>query len=292
MKKYTVLIVGGSGLIGERLKYHFKQLDYNVKILSRRKNAEFYWNPDQHKFDVSILNDVDYIVNLCGSRIDQKWTTKRKKEIYSSRIDTTSFLISHINSSTQKIKKYIGVSAIGYYNYNPILKNENSKQGNHFLSKICSDWEKQRLKIKNTPCCLLRIGVVLSKNGGMLKKLLFPFSMHLGASVGNGEQKISWIHIDDVCRMIIYCINNPNNGIFNCVSPNPVSNKEFSEKLAKALKKRIWLPNIPTYLLKMIFGEMATLILANLNISSKKIENSGFKFNFPKLDQALKDLIN
>ena len=292
MKKYTVLIVGGSGLIGQRLKYHFKKLNYNVKILSRSKSAEFYWNPEQEEFDVSILNDVDYIINLCGSRIDQKWTKKRKKEIYSSRVDTTSFLISHINSSKKKIKKYIGVSAIGYYNYNEILKNESSKQGNHFLSQICSDWEKQSLKIKNVSCCLLRIGVVLSKNGGMLKKLLFPFSMYLGASLANGKQKMSWIHIDDVCSMIIYCMKNTNNGIFNCVSPNPVSNKEFSEKLAKMLKKRIWLPNIPAYLLKIIFGEMATLMLGGLNVSSKKIEKSGFKFNFRKLDEALKDLID
>ncbi len=293
MNKHIVLIVGGSGLIGQNLKRHFELLNYNVRILSRKKNAKYYWNPEKNKFNVKALDNVDYVVNLCGSSIDKRWTKKIKKEIYDSRIKATKFLISKLNLHNQKIKKYIGVSAIGYYNYDELLKIESSEKGNHFLSKICFDWEQQTFTLtKNISFCVLRVGVVLSKKGGMLKKILFPFSIHLGSALGNGKQKISWIHIDDVCRMIIYCIENEKNEIFNCVSQNPVSNQEFSISLAKILNKKIWLPKIPAFLLKITFGEMATMILGNVNISSEKIEQSGFKFNFPKLSKALQNLIS
>ena len=292
MKKHTVLIVGGSGLIGQSLKSHFEKLSYNVRILSRQKKSKFYWNPEKKKFDDSALEKVDFVINLCGSSIEKKWTKKIKKEIYASRIIATSFLISKINLHHQKIKKYIGVSAIGYYSYDSLLKTESSKKGKHFLSTICSDWEGQANKLKNTSFCLLRVGVVLSKKGGVLQKLLCPFSIHLGAVLGNGKQKISWIHIDDGCRMIIFCVKHGKDELFNCVSPNPVSNKEFSISLAKVLKRKIWLPNIPSFMLKATFGEMFTMIVGSLNVSSKKIERSGFKFNFPKLSKALENLIN
>lgn len=290
MNKHTVLIVGGSGLIGQSLKSHFEQLSYNVRILSRQKKSKYYWNPKKNEFDNNALYDVDFVINLCGSSIDKRWTKNTKKEIYSSRINSTRFLIEKINSHNQKIKKYIGVSAIGFYNYGSLIKNENSKNGNHFLSQICYEWEKQTSKLNNIPFCLLRLGVVLSKKGGMLKKLLAPFSMNLGSGLGNGRQKISWVHINDVSRMIIYCIKHEKNEIFNCVSPNPVSNKEFSKSLAMILRKKKWLPNIPSFLLKIIFGEMSSMITGNLNVSSKKIEQSGFKFHFPQLNEALKNL--
>lgn len=292
MNKHSILIAGGSGLIGQNLKSHLETLNYEVKILSRQKKSKYYWNPEKNEFDLSSLDQVDYVVNLCGSSIDKRWTAKTKKEIYSSRINATNFLISKINSHPKKIKKYIGISAIGYYSYNELLKNENSKKGGHFLSKVCSEWEKQTYALNDIPFCILRVGVVLSKKGGMLKKLLFPFSMNIGSALGNGKQKVSWIHIDDVSRMIIYCIHHEKNQIFNCVSPDPVTNKEFSKTLANALRKKILLPNIPSFLLKIIFGEMSTMILGDLTVSSKKIEEAGFKFNFPKLSKALQNLIS
>lgn len=292
MNKHTILIAGGSGLIGQSLKQHFEILSYNVRILSRKKNSKYYWNPEKNEFNNKALENVDFVVNLCGSSIDKRWTKKTKKEIYESRIKATCFLISKLNLHNKKIKKYIGISAIGYYNYDSLLKNENSKKGSHFLSQICSNWEGQTYELKNISFCILRVGVVLSKKGGMLKKLLIPFSMNLGSTLGNGKQKVSWIHIDDVTRMINHCIEKEKHGIFNCVSPNPASNKEFSVSLAAVLRKKIWLPNIPSFLLKIIFGEMSSMILGDLNVSSKKIEESGFKFNYPKLSKALKNLIN
>jgi hypothetical protein len=133
---------------------------------------------------------------------------------------------------------------------------------------------------------------VLSAEGGMLKKLLFPFSLNLGASLGNGKQLMSWVHIDDVSRMIIHCIKMPNNEIFNCVSPQVITNEFFSKTFSKSLKKKIWLPNIPSVVLKLIFGEMSTMILGSINASSKKIEGTGFIFKFPKLKKAIEDLLN
>ena len=223
MKKHTVLIVGGSGLIGQRLKCHFEKINYEVRILSRKKKSKYYWDPVKKIIDREALDGVKYVINLCGNSIDRRWTKKRKKEIYLSRVNVTRFLIDKINSHNQKIEKYIGVSAIGYYNYDHLLKNEKSKNGDHFLAQVCSDWEAPISNQKKIPFCLLRLGVVLSNQGGMLKKLLLPFSLNLGSAIGSGQQKISWIHIDDVCRMVIHCIKNEENQIFNCVSPNPIS---------------------------------------------------------------------
>ena len=292
MKNYTVLIAGGSGLIGQNLKQHLERLNVTVRILSRKKNSKFYWNPKQKKIDEKALDQVDVVVNLCGLSVDRRWTKKNKFEILSSRIHSTDFLIYKLNQRDIKIKKYIGVSATGYYNYDGTLKTESSKQGDHYLSKVCSNWESQINKLNNTSFCLLRLGVVLSKEGGMLKKLLFPFSLNLGASLGSGKQLMSWVHIDDVSRMIIHCVKIPNNEIFNCVSPNVVTNEFFSKTFSKSLKKKIWLPSIPSALLKLIFGEMSTMILGSINASSKKIERTGFAFKFPKLKKAIEDLLN
>lgn len=292
MKNYTVLIAGGSGLIGQNLKHHLEKLDVTVRILSRKKKSKFFWNPKQKQIDEKALDQVDVVVNLCGLSVDRRWTKKNKFEILSSRIDSTDFLINKINQSKKNIKKYIGVSATGFYPYGETLKTESSKQGDHYLSKVCSSWECQVNKLNNTSFCLLRLGVVLSKEGGMLKKLLFPFSLNLGTSLGNGKQLMSWIHIDDVSRMIIHCIKIPNNDIFNCVSPHVVTNEFFSETFSKSLKKKIWLPNIPSALLKLIFGEMSSMILGSINASSKKIEGTGFTFKFPKLKKAIEDLLN
>lgn len=292
MKNYTVLIAGGSGLIGQNLKNHLEKLDVTVRILSRKKNSKFFWNPKQKQIDEKALDQVDVVVNLCGLSVDRRWTKKNKFEILSSRIDSTDFLINKINQSKKNIKKYIGVSATGFYAYDETLKTESSKQGDHYLSKVCSSWEYQVNKLNNTSFCLLRLGVVLSKEGGMLKKLIFPFSLNLGTSLGNGKQLMSWIHIDDVSRMIVHCIKIPNNEIFNCVSPNVVTNKFFSETFSKALKKKIWLPNIPSTVLKLVFGEMSSMILGSINASSKKIEGTGFTFKFPKLKKAIEDLLN
>ncbi len=292
MKKHTVLIVGGSGLIGQRLKYHFGKMNYDVRILSRKKKSKYYWDPVKKIIDREALYNVNYVINLCGSSIDRRWTKKRKKEIYLSRVNATSFLIDKINSHNQKIEKYIGVSAIGYYKYDHLLKNEKSEKGNHFLAHVCCDWEAPISKQTKIPFCLLRLGVVLSNQGGMLKKLLLPFSLNLGSAIGSGQQKISWIHIDDVCQMMIHCIKKEENQIFNCVSPNPISNEYFSKTLAKVLRKKMWKKNIPALILKIIFGEMSSMILENLTVSSKKIEATGFVFKFPDIEKALKDLIN
>lgn len=292
MRNYTVLIAGGSGLIGQNLKLHLEKLDFTVRILSRNKKSKFYWNPKQKKIDEKALDQVDVVVNLCGLSVDRRWTKKNKLEILSSRIHSTDFLIYKLNQRGEKIKKYIGVSATGYYNYDDTLKTESSNQGEHYLSKVCSSWESQINKLNNTSFCLLRLGVVLSKKGGMLKKLLLPFSFNLGTSMGNGKQLISWIHIDDVSRMIIHCMKIPNNEIFNCVSPNVVTNEFFSKTFSKTLKKKIWLPNIPSALLKLIFGEMSSMILGSINASSKKIEGTGFTFKFPKLKKAIENLLN
>ena len=279
-------------MIGQNLKQHLERLNVTVRILSRKKNSKFYWNPKQKKIDEKALDQVDVVVNLCGLSVDRIWTKKNKLEILSSRIHSTDFLIYKLNQRGERIKKYIGVSATGFYNYDETLKTESSKHGEHYLSKVCSSWESQINKLNNTSFCLLRLGVVLSKKGGMLKKLLLPFSFNLGTSMGNGKQLMSWIHIDDVSRMIIHCMKIPNNEIFNCVSPNVVTNKFFSETFSKSLKKKIWLPNIPSTVLKLIFGEMSSMILGSTNASSKKIEETGFEFKFPKLKKAIEHLLN
>ena len=298
----SILITGGTGLIGKKL---ISQLDfdlYNIIVLTRRKShikegIHFMnWDPDNNKLDLSQINDLDMIINLVGESIDKKrWTIKQKLNIYNSRIKTTQLLFSKIKELEILPKYIISASAIAIYKSNTKEpQKEESVFEDDYLARVVKDWEEENIKFKSLGIrtVILRIGIVLSNHGGILKKLFPIFKLGLGVPLGSGNQIMSWIHIDDLVRMILFCQKHHNiRGFINAVSPIPVSNSYFTNCLSKKLGV-IRYPSFvkaPAIIIKILFGEVANLIFNGKNVSSKKIENLKFKFLYKKLDDALID---
>ena len=298
----SILITGGTGLIGKKL---ISQLDfdlYNIIVLTRRKSyikegIHFMnWDPDNNKLDLSQINDLDMIINLVGESIDKKrWTKKQKLNIYNSRIKTTQLLFSKIKELEILPKYIISASAIAIYKSNTKEpQKEESVFEDDYLARVVKDWEEENIKFKSLGIrtVILRIGIVLSNHGGILKKLFPIFKLGLGVPLGSGNQIMSWIHIDDLVRMILFCQKHHNiRGFINAVSPIPVSNSYFTNCLSKKLGV-IRYPSFvkaPAIIIKILFGEVANLIFNGKNVSSKKIENLKFKFLYKNLDDALID---
>ena len=298
----SILITGGTGLIGKKL---ISQLDidlYNIIVLTRRKShikegIHFMnWDPDNNKLDLSQINELDTIINLVGESIDKKrWTKKQKLNIYNSRIKNTQLLFCKIKELEILPKYIISASAIAIYKSNTKeSQKEDSVLEDDYLARVVKDWEEENIKFKSLGIrtVILRIGIVLSNHGGILKKLFPIFKLGLGVPLGSGNQIMSWIHIDDLVRMILFCQKHHNiRGFINAVSPIPVSNSYFTNCLSKKLGV-IRYPSFvkaPAIIIKILFGEVANLIFNGKNVSSKKIENLKFKFLYKNLDDALID---
>ncbi|MBI2257691.1 MAG: TIGR01777 family protein [Flavobacteriia bacterium] len=297
----TVLISGASGLIGKNLSKHLIINGYNVISLSRNLSQNtnvktFFWNVEKNIIDVNAFRTIDYIIHLAGENIgDKRWSDKRKKVLLESRIHSTNLLLSEIKKQNIKLKAFISASAIGYYGSitsNKIF-DENDSPSNDFLGTICQKWENavdefQKLGIRTVK---IRTGVVFSKKGGALEKMIQPIKLGLVSALGTGKQYIPWIHIDDLCKIYAKAIEDDSiNGVYNAVAPEHVNNVELTKVLAITLKKAYFLPNIPSFLIRLIFGQRATLLLKGSRVSSKKIISTGYQFNFPNINSALTDL--
>lgn len=294
-----ILISGGTGLVGKRLSKMLLNKGHDVKILSRKKsNAQNFvrWDIDQNYIDPKALEGIDAIIHLAGEGIaDKLWTAKRKIEIIESRVKSTKLLYNALsNSTSHNVKTFISSSAIGYYSErgDELLK-EHDAAAKDFLGTTCLAWENEVDRIGNLGIrtVKLRTGIVLSLEGGALKQMITPFKFNIGSALGNGQQWMSWIHINDLCEMYLYALENSNlEGAYNAAAPEPVRNTEFSKTLAKVLQKAYWAPNVPAFVLKLIFGEMSSVVLGSTRVSADKILNTGFKFNFNNLEKALINL--
>lgn len=294
-----ILITGASGLIGARLTSRLLDKGYQVAHLGRSKKSgevqSFVWNPAKGTFDAEAMNGVDVVINLAGAGVaDKRWTAKRKQMILDSRIDSVNLLAEMVKDST--VETVIGASAIGYYGMSTDQESfeESHAPGSDFLSQVTHAWEKTYTQIEDQGKRLvnLRIGIVLAKEGGALQAIVKPIRYFAGAPLGDGKQMLSWIHIEDLCEMFLYAIENKHvNGVYNAVSPNPVSNKQITKTVAKEIKRPILLPFVPAFALKMVLGEMASIVLGGSVVSSKKIEASGFNFSFSEIEEALHDLL-
>lgn len=289
----TILITGGTGLVGQLLASKLSAKNYTVRILTRTpiNEGEFAWDISKNYIDEKAFQNVDYIIHLAGAGIaDKRWTTKRKKEIIDSRTKSTKLLFKKIRKRNIQLKGFISASAIGYYGAitsNRIFK-EIDVSANDFLGRVCQLWEKSVLEFNRItiPTTILRIGIVLSKNGGALKKMKTPII----TPIANGKQFLPWIHIEDLTDMFIFAIENNLTGIFNAVAPEKQTSYSFSKLLAKKTKK-LFLPiGVPTFLLKLIFGEMSIILTTGSRVSSKKINDAGFQFTYEKLESSLDNL--
>jgi uncharacterized protein (TIGR01777 family) len=298
-----ILITGGSGLVGSALSEKLEKLGYQVYHLSRSSSnatsySTFSWDISRGLIEQGAFEEMSHIVHLAGAGVaDKKWTQDRKKELAASRIDSANLLFDHLKRSEHKIKSFISASAIGIYGFDTggILQTEDRIQlGDDFLATLTKKWEAAADQFQDLGARVVkvRIGLVLSKKGGLLEKLVPVTRLGLGAAFGSGEQYMSWIHIDDLVDIIVRAIENAElEGAYNAVAPNPVTNKEFIATLAGVLNKPYFLPGIPKFVLKLGLGELSSALTGGNRVSSEKITKAGYEFHFKELENALKDLL-
>ena len=294
-----ILITGASGLIGTRLTEMLVKLGHEVSHLGRTKKEDkvpsFLWNVDRGIIDDQALKGVDTVIHLAGAGVaDHRWTKKRKQEILESRTRSTALLARYL-AQNQNVKTVVSASAIGYYGFGLTDKEfvEESNPGNDFLAQVVKTWEGEVDNIQNKRVVKLRIGIVLSEKGGALKEMMLPIRWGLGTPLGTGKQYISWIHLDDLCRMFVKAVENSSmNGVYNATGPYAVTNFELTRAIAKALHKPLWLPSTPAFVLSILVGEIADIVVNGSVVSSKKIQQTGFEFLHQTLDKALKDLLD
>lgn len=302
MKKKVVLITGASGLIGNHLSKLLDDNNFEVNHLVRNKVSDskykqFIWNVKEDFIEEEALVKSDIIIHLAGAGIaDKPWTVERKKEIIDSRVLGTDFLLKNLSSINKKLDVFVAASAIGFYGLNSVGRpfEETDKHDLGFLGDCCFQWENASSKA--TEICaklsIIRIGIVLAKEGGALPKLVQPIKYFVGSALGTGKQTMPWIHIDDLCSIFLEALTNPTmNGIYNAVSPNSATNNELTIEVAKVLNRPILLPKVPAFLIKFIFGELSQLVLDGAPISAKKITDVGFQFKFRQLNSALDNLL-
>ena len=297
----TVLIAGGSGLIGTRLSEMLQAQGYEVRWLSRKPEPNniyktFIWNPDTQTIDINALIDVDTVINLAGAGIaDKRWTPARKKLIIESRTFSTKLLFDTLITQKNTVATYLSASAIGFYgNRGNDLMTENSTPGTTgFLTESTVAWENAVAPFfkTNIRTAILRIGIVLSKTGGALPELEFPFKFGVGAYFGRGKAWYSCVHIDDVCRMFIWAIENKNaTGFFNAVMPNPITNYDLTKAIGAAKNKGfIYLP-VPPFGLRILMGEMASVVVNSTKVIPEHAVKEGFSFLFPDVNSALQKI--
>ena len=293
-----ILITGGTGLVGQRLVSMLQEEGHDVAILSRTAGSKgtvktYVWDIENEYIDPEAFEQTEVIIHLAGAGVaDKRWTAKRKETIYNSRVDSSSLLYNYLKSNDHQVKTFIAASAIGLYgdDTGSSLIQEDAPTGKDFLAQVVDAWENATNKVSSLGIRLFqpRIGIVLSAKGGALQELLKP---PVAAPLGSGDQYMSWIHIEDLCRMILFGIENEKiSGPYNAVGPNPKTNQEFTKVAAKTMGK-LYLPiAVPKLVLKLILGEMAQIVLGGSRISAEKVLASGFSFKFPQLDKALEDL--
>ena len=288
-----ILVTGGTGLVGRRLTALLTEKNHEVRILSRnpKNKNEFKWDFSKGSLDDKAIENIDYIIHLAGAGIAEKrWTKERKEVIVNSRVATANLIFDKIKSQNIPLKGFISASGSNYYGAQTTAKvfKESDAVGTDFLGQVCLRWEAAANQFKdlNIPVTILRTGVVLSKTGGALEKMRTP----IVSPFGSGNQYLAWIHIDDLCNLYIKAVEEDFEGVYNTVSPESHTNRTFSKTLAKAIK-RPYLPiAVPGLLLKLVFGELAIILLEGSRLSSGKIEKKGFVFKYIELKRALESL--
>ena len=299
-----VLITGGSGFIGKILIDLLQSNGYSISILSRSRvnldNVEtYYWNPENGELDPNALKGLFGIIHLAGANIaDKKWSRQRKAEIMDSRIKSAQLIYRNLEQieESERPEVFISASGVGIYGYDTgsLLIKESSRPGDDFLATVCKEWESIADTFENLVdrVVKLRIGFVISNKGGALEEMKKPIRFGVGAGIGRGDQYISWIHKEDLVRMFQHVLENKSiEGVYNAVGPNPATNKDLMRSLAKAMKKPFFLPNVPAFALRLVMGEMASLVTGGTRVSSEKINSEGFDFNYPELEPALENLL-
>jgi len=296
-----ILITGGTGFIGSYLRNILLRQGHYLTIITRNPGKYEEEHAENQKFVswssnlVSFLEETDYVINLAGENLfGQRWTKEVKDKIYNSRINTTRKLVNSMKKCENPPSLFISGSAVGYYgDSGEKVLDEDSASGNDFLAKVCFDWEAEAEKAFSAGIrvAIPRIGIVLEEDGGVVEKMKLPFQFFAGGPLGDGRQYVPWVHMEDLCRAILYPIEINNfNGPYNACSANPVTMNELAKTMGKVMNRPSFF-RVPEFILKTALGEAAEPILASLRVQPKRLQTSGFEFEFEELEEALADIL-
>ncbi|WP_419870658.1 TIGR01777 family oxidoreductase [Chryseobacterium sp. CT-SW4] len=298
--KEIILITGAGGMIARQLAQRLDK-DYTIRFLTRTKRDEnqFEWDIHKKTIDEAALENVSHVIHLAGANIaEKKWTQKRKEELISSRIDSAQLILDTLKRKNIVLKSFISASGINVYGTETTEKiyKEEDPKGHDFLSQVVTLWEKAADRFltekRAERVVKLRTAVVLSDKEGALKKMIPPIRYYIGSPLGSGKQYMPWIHLNDICSIYEFALKNDHmNGAYNSSSPQHSTNENLTKKIAEVLKKPLFMPNIPSFVLKLIFGELSDPLLKGSRVSSQKLLDEGFRFEFPDLKDALEDLL-
>lgn len=297
-----ILITGATGLIGTELVKLFLEKGHTIhylttsqnKIISKPNYYGYYWNPDEGKIDENCLIGVDAIIHLAGANIAKRWTNAYKTEIIESRTLSSELLYNVLKKNPHQVRQIVSASGTAIYpeSFSKIYDETSTEMDDSFLGNVVMKWEEgvDRFHALGLKVCKLRTGIVFANNGGALPEMVKPIKMGFGAAMGNGKQIQTWIHIQDLVNLYYFAVENKWEGVFNAISPNPISNANLTKAIAKIFHKSIFLPNIPEFVMKLILGEMSILLFSSKNLSAQKVLQNGFTFKFPKAKEALENL--
>lgn len=302
----TIMVTGGTGLVGKALTSFLLERGYKVIILTRNPGysdndhlSYAHWDPAAGKLELSALQEADHIVHLAGAGVsDHRWTASYKKEILDSRVKGSTFLYEQLKQHPNKVRKVISSSATGYYGETTDPSQpfrEIDAPANDFLGTVCQAWENSVIPIESLGKTVIRLrtGIVLSREGGALKEFYKPLRFGFATILGSGDQYISWIHMHDLVRLYFNAIVNDNleNGAYNAVAPVPVKHKTLVLAMAHAARGKTFIPMpVPSFALKIALGEMSVEVLKSVNASAEKIQQTGFQFSYPTIDKAMEQL--
>lgn len=298
----TVLITGGTGMIGSALTNELLNRNHDVIVLTR--SPEKYsntsrlsyvkWDTEKQTIDGDAVTKADFIIHLAGEAIaDKRWTTKRKRQIAESRVNGSALLVKALRENVNNVKAVVSASGIGWYGWqmSDAPFEETDPAAEDFLGATCKEWEASIDPVISLGKRLVkfRTGIVLSKEGGAMKEFKKPLRFGIASILGNGKQVMSWIHIDDLVRLYIFAIESERvNGVYNAVAPHPATNKKFIIQLARTMRGRFYVPIfVPSFILKTIYGELSVEVLKSAAVSCKKIKGEGYHFLYPSLTAAL-----
>lgn len=298
-----ILITGATGLVGKFLINKLVKEGHEINFLTSRKEAVnslpnckgFYWDIENQIIDNTCIVGVEKIIHLAGANVSNRWSDSYKKEIIDSRVNSSKLLYQLLKNNTHKVNQLVSASAIGVYkdSFTVIYKENSTAFSDSFLGEVVQKWEAavSVFSTINVKVTKVRIGVVLTPSGGALQKIVQPIAIGLGAPLCSGKQFMSWIHIEDLSKMICFLLKENKEGVFNAVAPKPLTNAALTKAIATKLGKPLFLPNVPKFMLKLLLGEMHQIVCESQNVSSEKIEDLGFCFQYNKIDTALENLL-
>lgn len=300
----TILITGGSGMVGRRLSELLIEKGYKVIWLSRERYVKaqiprYRWDYRKGEIDVEAVEQADIIVHLAGSNLGEgSWTRLKKQKIVESRVQTAKLLLETVKHMDKKPEAFISASAVGFYGQETgerIFTEEDKPSSSDFLSRTCRKWEAEAFRFHeelDIRTVVLRTAFVISKESEAFGKMVMPTRFGLGAPLGSGKQYLSWIHIDDLCRIYLKAVEEVSmQGVYNAVAPEFITNAGFMKTLAKEMKRPFFMPPLPAFLLRLFMGQAADMVLYGSPVSSQKIIDAGHQFAYPSVKEAIKDTL-